>query len=134
MNSENPILLFDGVCNLCSGTVQFAIQRDPKKIFRFASLQSEAGQKLLEQYGQPTEDFKSFILLQDGKVYTRSGAALRFLGRLSGAWPLMKIFLIVPPFIRNWVYDFVARNRYRWYGKKDACWIPTPDLKSRFLE
>lgn len=134
MNPSGPVLLFDGLCNLCSGTVQFAIRRDPKKTFRFASLQSEAGQRLLRQYGRPSGNLQSFVLIQDGKVYTRSGAALRFFGRLSGLWPLMKIFLVVPPFIRDAVYDHVARNRYRWYGKKDACWMPTPDLKHRFLD
>lgn len=128
------MVLFDGFCNLCSGTVRFAIARDRKKILRFAPLQSAAGQRLLKEHGRASGEIQSIVFIQNGKVYTRSGAALRFFGRLGGPWTLLPIFLVVPAFIRDAVYDRIARNRYRWYGKKEACWVPAPDLKSRFLE
>ena len=129
----HPVILFDGLCNLCSGSVQFVIKHDPRHQFRFASLQSHYGQQLLQQSGLPTQAFNSFILYQDGKVYTKSTAALRVARQLNGLWPLLYGFIIVPAFIRNAVYNFIARNRYRWFGKREACWLPTPELKSLFI-
>lgn len=126
-------MLFDGVCNLCDQTVQFVLKRDKKGYFKFAALQSEAGQALLEQHQLPTEDFDSFVLLENGKLYQRSTAALRVCRRLGGAWPLLYAFIIVPPFIRNAVYNWVSRNRYRWYGKKETCMMPKPEWQERFL-
>lgn len=131
---QHPILLFDGVCNLCNGAVQFLIQRDPKGIFRFASLQSDAAQGLLSQFPQAPTDISTIILVEDGRMYTKSDAALRAARYLSGAWPALYGFIIVPRPIRNAVYDWIARNRYRWFGKKDQCMIPTPGLKERFLD
>ena len=128
------MILFDGVCNLCNGAVQFVIKRDKKKYFSFASLQSGEGQKLSVQYGLPVNDFNSFILVENGKAYTRSTGALRVIKKLKGLWPLLYGFMIVPGFIRNAVYDWIARNRYKWFGKKDECMIPTPELKARFLD
>ena len=136
LNSEtkNLIVLFDGVCNLCSSSVQFIIKNDKKKQFRFASLQSEFGQKVMEQFGLPTNELNSFILLENEKIYTKSAGALRVAKRLNGLWVLLYGFIIVPPFIRNAVYSFVANNRYKWFGKKEACWLPTPELRKLFLD
>lgn len=131
--SDHPIIVFDGECNLCESSVQFVIRRDKDAKFKFASAQSEAGQKLQEQYGLDSIQSGTMILVQDGKAYTKSDAALRIAGELDGPWKAMSVFRIVPRFLRNGVYGIVARNRYRWFGKKDECMIPTPDLKERFL-
>ncbi len=131
---KNPVILFDGVCNLCSIIVQFIIKHDPKHQFRFASLQSEFGQKLMKHFGLPVDQFHSFILFEDGKIYTRSSGALRVAKKLKGLWPLLYGFIIIPPFLRNAVYNFIARNRYKWFGKKEECWIPTPELKALFID
>ena len=130
---DKPVILFDGVCNLCTGSVQFILKRDKEKKFLFASLQSNYGQKLLQQLNLPTDTFNSFILYQDGKIFTRSTAALKMFQELKG-WKWVKIFWIVPKFIRNAVYNLIAKNRYNWFGKKEECMIPTPDLKARFLD
>jgi predicted DCC family thiol-disulfide oxidoreductase YuxK len=130
---KGPVILFDGVCNLCNGAVQFVIQKDKNAQFRFASLQSENGQKLLHQFQLPQADFTSFVLIENGKAYTRSTAALRVARKLSGAIKLLYGFIIVPVFIRDAVYNYIGKNRYKWFGKKDACMIPTPELKNRFL-
>lgn len=133
MESEHPVILFDGVCNLCNSAVQFVIERDKKKLFRFASLQSEYGQSQLKKHCLLDKNIDSIVLVDEGKTYIKSTAALRIAKKMGGLYPLAYAFIIVPAFIRNWVYDFVARNRYRWFGKQDACWIPTPELKSLFL-
>ena len=133
-NSNNKIVLFDGVCNLCNSSVQFIIKHDKKKQFRFASLQGKFGQEFLKKSNLPADDFNSFILLEDDKVYTRSTGALRMLKHLGRGWNLFYSFIIVPKFIRDAVYNWVARNRYKWFGKKDACMIPTPELKEKFLQ
>lgn len=128
-----PLILFDGVCNFCDRSVQFIIRHDRRGYFHFAALQSEAGQAVLAAYGLPQGGFDTFILLQKGRVYKRSGAALRVARNLDGLWPVLYAFIIVPPFIRDLVYKIIARNRYRWFGKKDQCMIPTPEVRSRFL-
>lgn len=128
-----PIILFDGVCNLCDSAVQFIIRRDKKNTFLFASLQSEMGQRILAQYNFPVDELNSFILVENNKAYTRSTGALKVVKKLKGLWPLLYGFMIVPKFIRNWVYNWVGRNRYKWFGKKEECMIPTPELKARFL-
>jgi len=130
---DKPVILFDGVCNLCTGSVQFILKRDKEKRFLFASLQSRYGQDLLRQFNLPTDTFNSFILYQDGKVLTRSAAALEMFQQLKG-WKWVKIFRIVPKFIRDAVYNLIAKNRYKWFGQKNECWLPTPDLKGRFLD
>lgn len=130
---DQPVILFDGVCNLCNGAVQFIIKHDKKKQFRFASLQSEAGQQLLQQYNLPVNELNSFILIDEGKAYTRSTGALKVSKKLSGIWPMLYTFIIIPKIFRDSIYDMVARNRYKWFGKKDECMIPTPELKARFL-
>ncbi|MCI0363772.1 MAG: thiol-disulfide oxidoreductase DCC family protein [Phycisphaerales bacterium] len=149
---DHPILLFDGVCNLCNGITQFVIRHDPPPgRFRFAALQSEAGQRLLQEHGLPTDDLDSFVMIDAReaagsgnsrtpanakalpRAYVRSTAALRTLRTLGFPWSLMYIFVILPRPIRDAIYDWIARHRYRWFGKRDACMMPTPEIQSRFL-
>lgn len=131
--AAKPLILFDGICNLCNGAVQFVIKHDSAGKFLFASLQSEAGQELLKKYNLPIDNFNSFILLQDEMVYSKSTGALKVAQQIKGAWSWLYIFIIIPKFIRDGVYTWIANNRYKWFGKKDACMIPTPELKARFL-
>lgn len=131
---EGPILLFDGVCNLCSASVQFVLKRNSKENVRFASLQSEFAVKALKDSKLPTDYLNSLVLLENGRTYVKSDAALKLAKHLDGAWKLGGVFSIVPKFIRDAVYDWVAKNRYKWYGKKDVCWIPEPRWKNRFIE
>ncbi|WP_129019680.1 thiol-disulfide oxidoreductase DCC family protein [Edaphocola flava] len=128
--TDHGLILFDGVCNLCSNSVQLIIKNDRKDYFRFASLQSDLGVALKKQYNITTD---SIVLVEDGKVYTQSSAALMIARRLKGAYSLLYGFMILPRMIRNTVYAWIARNRYRWFGKKEACWIPTPELKNKFI-
>jgi predicted DCC family thiol-disulfide oxidoreductase YuxK len=134
VTQPEAIILFDGICNLCSGSVQFIIKRDPTAYFKFASLQSDFGQQLLQKFGLDQKSFHSIILIQDDKVYQRSDAALKIARRLTGGWPMLYAFNILPRFLRDGVYNLISRNRYKLFGKKDACWIPTPELKSRFKD
>lgn len=127
------IVLFDGVCNLCDQSVQFIIQRDPKQYFKFAPLQSDLAEDLLREHQLDPQYLERVVLIENGKAYTHSTASLRVVRRLSGAWPLLYAFILVPRFIRNAVYRWVARNRYRWFGKKEACAMPTPENRARFL-
>ncbi|MDO8996647.1 MAG: thiol-disulfide oxidoreductase DCC family protein [Sediminibacterium sp.] len=131
-SNTNPVILFDGVCNLCNSSVQFVIKHDPKKKFRFASIQGDYGQQVLKQFHLPPDSLNSFILLKDNQIYTHSTGALKVAKQLSGAWPLLYVFIIIPPFIRNAVYQFIANNRYKWFGKKESCAIPSPELKALF--
>ena len=131
--NENPTILFDGVCNFCNRAINFVLKQDKKGIFRFAPLQSETARKLLQQYNLSTKDFDSFVLIDNGKVYKKSAASLRVMNKLPWYWKEAQIFWIVPAFIRNAIYDFIAKNRYQWFGKKDQCMIPTPEMRSRFL-
>ncbi|MFS0637790.1 thiol-disulfide oxidoreductase DCC family protein [Mesobacillus foraminis] len=128
----NPVILFDGDCNFCDSSVQFIINRDPKGIFQFASLQSEAGQELLKKHSVPA-DVDSMILIEDEKVYYKSAAALRICRHLQGAWKMLYALIIVPSPIRNFVYDVIARNRYKWFGQKESCMLPPPSIRKRFL-
>jgi predicted DCC family thiol-disulfide oxidoreductase YuxK len=133
---SHAIILFDGVCNLCNGAVQFVIHRDKHQRFRFASLQSRTGNNYLKQFGLKTgeDHLYSIVLIKNGRLYDKSSAALEIAKHLSGAWPALVIFKVVPKILRDAVYDFIAARRYRWFGKKDQCMIPTPALKARFLE
>ena len=131
---QNPIILFDGVCNLCNRSVQFILRRDKKKKFRFATLQGKKGQEILKQFNLPADYLNSFILADGEKIYTRSTAALRMLKILGRGWNLFYGFMIVPPFIRNALYNMIAKYRYKWFGKKDQCMIPTPGIRERFIE
>jgi predicted DCC family thiol-disulfide oxidoreductase YuxK len=132
---HKKLILFDGVCNLCNSSVQYVIKRDKKEHFLFTALQSETGKQILNQYKIDTTKIDSILLYTPEKgIDYKSTAALKIAVSLSFPENLMAIFFIVPTFIRNWVYDFIAKNRYKWYGKKESCMIPTPELKSRFLE
>jgi predicted DCC family thiol-disulfide oxidoreductase YuxK len=135
MNAVNhPVILFDGVCNLCSASVQYVIKHDPKKIFRFASLQSSFAQKILSNHNLPLNTYHSFILFENNKIYTRSTAALMVAKRLNGFVKMLAAFIIIPKFIRDGVYNIIAKKRYKWFGRKNECWIPTPELKNLFLD
>lgn len=127
------IVLFDGVCNFCDGSVQFIIKRDPSEHFYFTSLQSEKGQQLKQQFGI-SEHEDSVVLIENGKFYTQSTAALRIAKKLDGLWHLLFLFILVPRPIRDKVYRYIAKNRYKWFGKKeDACTLPSPEMRKRFL-
>ena len=130
---EQKIILFDGVCNLCNGFVQFIIKRDQNAIFKFAALQSDFGQAFLKSQNLNPVELKSVILIVGEKIYTQSKAALKIIQYLDGAWKLGYAFIIVPPFIRNGFYKIVSKYRYKWFGKKNQCMVPTVDLKGRFL-
>lgn len=131
--TDKPILLFDGVCNLCSEFVQFVILRDPQAKFRFAALQSEVGQQLLQTAQMPTNEINTVVLYENDQFYTHSDVSLRVARHLGGWWTFFTIFKIIPQFLRDGIYNWIARNRYRWFGKQESCMIPTPDLKARFL-
>ena len=127
---DHAIVLFDGVCNLCNGAVQFILARDPGGRFQFASLQSDAARRILS--GQvPAE---TIVLAEPRRVYTKSTAALRIARGLRFPWPLLSVFLLIPRPLRDLVYHWVARNRYRWFGKRDACLLPKPEFKNRFVD
>ncbi len=129
------LILFDGVCNLCNASVQFVIERDKKDLFRFASLQSELGRQFISDRNIDTSKIDSIILVESAMAYhVKSSAAIRIAKHLGAAWPLLQIFLILPAPIRNFFYDIIAKNRYRWFGRQDNCWIPTPDLHAKFLD
>jgi len=132
---DKKIVLFDGVCNLCNKAVTFIIEHDKKDVFRFASLQSEIGKKLVEERGMDPEELDSIVLIDPGVAYyKKSTAALEISRELSGGYSLLKNFLFIPESLRDGVYNLVANNRYKWYGKKESCMIPTPELKSKFLD
>lgn len=132
---EHPVVLFDGVCNLCSAAVRFIVARDPKARLRFASLQSDVGRELLREHGltPPAGAPVSVVLVLGERAFERSSAALRVARLLRFPWNGLYAFLVVPRPLRDAVYDFIARNRYRWFGKKDVCMVPTPELRARFL-
>ncbi len=133
VNSKEPILLFDGVCNLCNAAVQWVLKRDRSNVFRFAALQSETGRTLLQRAGLSADNFDTVVLVEDDRVFTRSDAALEVARRLGGWWPALAVFKLVPRFIRDGVYNWVARHRYRWFGRREACMLPRPEWKERFL-
>ena len=133
-NIPSRLVLFDGVCNLCNGAVQFIIARDPYARFSFAALQSEGGQGVLKAYGLATDALESFVYIEEQKAYRRSSAALRVLRDLGGFWKLFYVFIIIPRPVRDFVYDLVAKSRYSIFGKRDSCMVPSPDLRKRFWE
>ncbi len=128
------IILFDGVCNLCNSSVNFIIDNDHKNVFKFTSLQSEKGIELLKKYDLLDKNIDSVILVENDKAYVKSDAALKIAKTLGGKYKLFYGLIILPAFIRNFFYDIIAKNRYKWFGKKDSCRIPTLELKSKFLE
>ena len=127
------VVLFDGVCNLCNGTIRFIIERDPQARFQFATLQSPAAAALIGAHIDRASLPDSVVLVDAGRVHVRSTAALRIARQLRFPWPLAWIFIVVPRPIRDWVYDVIARHRYRWFGRRDECMVPTPELRNRFL-
>ena len=130
----SDVVIFDGVCNLCVRSVKFIINHEADQLLRFTPLQSPAGARLLREYGFDPEDAKSFVLVADGKPYVKSDAAIRVARHLRGGWRLIGAIKIIPRPIRNWTYDVIARNRYRWFGRSEGCMVPTPELLSRFVE
>lgn len=133
MSSGIKIILFDGICNLCNGAVDFFITRDKKNVFRFAALQSDKGIELQKKLGINPELIESFILIEENKYYKKSTAALRLTGYIGFPYILFYPLLLIPPFIRNFVYDIIAKYRYTWFGKKNTCRLPTPEEQSKFL-
>ncbi len=133
--SGHTLILFDGVCNLCESTVRFIIRRDKNARFRFASLQSAAAKKLMSDCQYADYELSSVLMIEDGRLYRKSQAGLQIVKRLDGAWPLLYYFFFwVPQFIANPIYDFVGNRRYKWFGQKEECWIPTEDLRRRFVD
>lgn len=133
MKKDNPVVLFDGVCNLCNGAVQFIVERDLQSQFSFASLQSKKGQELLKGH-KIDSSLNSMVLIEGARVYFKSTAALRVVRRLKFPWSLSSLLIALPPFVRDFLYDIIAANRYRWFGKRELCMIPTPGLRERFLD
>lgn len=132
-NLNQPLLFFDGVCNLCNSSVQTIIKKDPHQKFKFASIQSDAAKEILLQFDNFNSDIDSIILINKNKIYYKSSAILRVCEILGGVYSFLIIFWLVPKPIRDWMYDFVAKNRYRWFGKRESCMLPSDDLKERFL-
>lgn len=130
---NQAIILFDGVCNLCNGFVQFVIKRDVKNRFLFASLQSEEGKGLIRKEGDGREQIKTIVLIENGIFYKRSTAVLKICKHLAGSIKLVYVFTIIPAFIRDILYKIIARKRYAWFGKRNECMVPTPDLQKKFL-
>lgn len=126
-------MLFDGVCNLCEGVVRFLVPRDPAGVFRFAPLQSEAGRRLLAGHGLPADTLDTFVLVEGERALVRSDAFLGIVRRLAAPWSWLRVLALVPRGLREAVYGVVVRNRYRWFGRKQACLVPTPELRARFL-
>lgn len=129
-----PIIFFDGVCNLCNGSVDFILKRDPKETFRFASLQSPIAKDLLKRESVDLNNMRTIILLNNGKVFYRSNAILEILRQLTAPWPVFYVFKLVPRFIRDGLYNLISKHRYSWFGKRDTCRIPSAGERARFLE
>lgn len=132
--NQNPVIIFDGVCNLCNGAVAFIIKRDHSEKFSFAPIQSSAAKTLISKLNIPEDTFDSILLIENTEYYIKSTAALRICKKLSSIWPLVSVLIIIPRPIRDYFYDIVARNRYRWYGKREQCMIPNKKIESRFLD
>lgn len=133
-SSAEAVILFDGVCNLCNGFVNFVFDRDPTGYFRVGSLQSDAAKQHLEPFSTDPKALDTVVLVEHGKLYTRSTAALRIVRQLEAPWPLLYAFIVVPRPFRDWVYDVIATHRYDWFGRRDQCRVPTPELQDRFIE
>jgi predicted DCC family thiol-disulfide oxidoreductase YuxK len=131
---SDKIVIFDGICHLCNGAVQFIIKRDSCSNFKFVPRQSQTGRRLLSRYQASLKDTETIVLLKDQIIYTGSDAVLEIARGLDHIWKLLIVFKIIPGFIRNWVYNFIAKHRYYWFGKRDVCYTPTPELRQRFLE
>ena len=135
MEEKHAIILFDGVCNLCNGLVAFVIKRDKKGYFKFGSVQSDASQKLLDRFPHTdVSGFDSVVLIENNRLYIRADAGLRIMSRLNAPWNWLRIGFVFPKFLRDAVYDFIARYRYAWFGKRDECMIPDPAYADRFID
>ena len=132
--SEKQIILFDGVCNLCNGSVQFIMKRDKDRNFLYAPLQGETAKIRLENSRFSSSILESILLVDGEKIYDRSTAALKIAKQLNGAWPMLYVYIIIPKFIRDGVYNFIGKNRYKWFGKQESCMMPTPEIKALFLD
>lgn len=133
MTEPPAIVLFDGVCNFCNHSIQFIIKRDKKSYFKFGALQSEEGKALLQKHNLSPEILDTIVLIEGGKAYTYSTAPLRIVKKLNLLWPICYVFILVPTFIRNPIYKWISKNRYKWFGKQESCMMPTPEIRSRFL-
>ena len=134
VKQEYPILLFDGVCNFCDNTVQFVIRKNKSENIHFAALQSSFGKEQIKKAGLPTNELKSLIFIENNQIYTRSTGALKLARHLDSLWKIAYIFIIIPKPIRDFFYNLFAKNRYKWFGEKDACMIPSKEVRSRFIE
>jgi predicted DCC family thiol-disulfide oxidoreductase YuxK len=132
--TPDNLILFDGVCNLCSASVQFVIRHDPAGKFRFAAIQSQVGREIFQSHGLDPADLQTFVFITSGRIFLRSDAAIEVVSRFGGAWRFLRVFQFVPRIVRDSIYSIIARNRYRWFGRKEVCMIPTPEIKERFLE
>ena len=130
----SDVVIFDGVCNLCAHSVKFILNHESAPTLRFVPLQSVAGKKLMREFGFSPEDAKTFVLVAGGQPYVKSDAAIRVVAYLRGGWKLLGTLRILPRPIRDWAYDLVARNRYRWFGRAESCMVPTPELRARFIQ
>lgn len=133
MNDSDKIVLFDGVCNFCATSVQFIIRHDKTNSLKFASLQSALGQELLTKYNM-SKDLEGVVFIENNKAYFKSAAAFKIVRYFGGFWRILNVFSILPLFVTDFGYDIIAKNRYRWFGKKDSCMIPSPEIRSRFLD
>jgi predicted DCC family thiol-disulfide oxidoreductase YuxK len=129
----DDLILFDGVCNLCSALVQFVIRHDPAGKFRFAAIQSEIGREMFQSHGLDPADLQTFVFISDGRMLLRSDAAIEVVSRFGGAWWIFRLLRFAPRVVRDSIYSTIARHRYRWFGRKEVCMIPTPEIKERFL-
>ena len=132
--NAGPLVVFDGVCNLCAGSVDFILRHETAPALRFAPVQSHTGARVISELGFDPGDAKTFVLVEAGRAYVRSSAAIRVARHLRWPWRALAAFWIVPRPIRDWAYDRVAANRYRWFGRKDSCMVPSPELRRRFVE
>ncbi|MCE2773592.1 MAG: DCC1-like thiol-disulfide oxidoreductase family protein [Bacteroidetes bacterium] len=132
-NSNNGIILFDGVCNFCNNSINLVIRKDKRDYFRFAPLQSEAGKILTAKFNIDTTKTDSVLLIENDALYSKSTAALRIARKMDGLFPLCYALIIIPKFLRDPIYDYIAKRRYRWFGKKESCMIPTPEIRKKFI-
>ncbi len=130
---QQPLILFDGICNFCNNAVNFVIKRDKTALIQFAPLQSDKATLYLQQFNLPIDQNNTFVFIEATKAYTQSTAVLKVCRHLKGLWPICYVFIIVPKFIRDGVYNWVAKNRYKWFGQREECMLPTPEISKRFL-
>jgi predicted DCC family thiol-disulfide oxidoreductase YuxK len=133
MSPSQSVILFDGVCNLCNSSIDFILKRDKENRFLVGALQEEAGKRLLARFQVKPEYLDSLVLVENGEIFFRSTAALKIARNLSGFWPFFYVFMAIPTSVRDWIYNWIGKNRYRWFGKKNTCRLPSPEEKAKFL-